>query len=265
MNRHERRKKRAQERKGRRGDTMGAGYQTGPLPRHVLEHPAFLEGQRAGREGKLPQRYYDDIREAALLMCRWVKAQPTKPDLRWVEQRDDGVFVAAPLDAADLLADSPDAFRMLAWLDEQTGRRLTINQVTWALRLCRALPMPDGSYHGVETKYQSPAMELLEAFLDDGKTVAVEPMACGHCGVALDRVSSKQGGSASPGALSVCFACLRLNRFDEQLRLVALTEAERAALPDETRAQIEDAVAVLRASRMRGGTEGQPRKGVAEA
>lgn len=261
MNRHERRKKRAQERKGRLGDTMGAG----PLPRHVLEHPAFLEGQRAGREGELPQRYYDDVREAALLMCRWVKAQPTKPDLRWVEQPDDGTFLAAPLDAAELLADSPDAFRMLAWLDEQTGRRLSINQATWALRLCSALPMPDGSYYGVETKYQSPAMELLEAYLDDARTVAVEPVVCGHCGQTCNCVSNEEGRSPRAGSLSLCVECFGLSRFDEQLCLVALTEAERAALPDEVRAALEDAVAVLRASRMRGGTEGQPRKGVAEA
>ena len=49
MNRHERRKQRAQERKARRrGDTMGTGYTAQAMaepPQWMQAHPAFIEGQ----------------------------------------------------------------------------------------------------------------------------------------------------------------------------------------------------------------------------
>jgi hypothetical protein len=252
MNRHERRKKAALERRGR-SDTMGAGYSSGPLPAHVRNHPAYQEGLRVskgGAQGDISERYYKAIEAAARLMREWVRAQPTLPDLRWVEEKDDGTFIAAGLDVgAEYLADSPDAFRMLAWLDEKTDRQLSINQARGALLLCGALPMPDGSYHGVETVRESEAMKNILAFLSDEKTTRIEESPCGHCGKGLSAASSDTGKPA-PGCLSICTRCLGINRFDDALRNVAVTDEELAALPADLRSHLEEMQAILRHSRM---------------
>jgi hypothetical protein len=252
MNRHERRKKAAQARRGR-SDTMGAGYSSGPLPAHVTSHPAFQEGERVskgGAPGEMTEGYYKAIEDAARLMGEWVRAQPTMPELRWLAEKDDGTFIAAALDAgAEYLADSPDAFRMLAWLDEKTGRQLSINKARWALRLCRALPMPDGSYHGVETVRESEAMRNIKALLSDAKTTRFAGSPCGHCGKALDAASSDTGQPA-PGNLSICVVCLGINRFDDALRNVAVTDEELAALPADVRSTLEEMQAIMRRSRM---------------
>lgn len=260
MNRHERRARRAQERKARRtGDTMGASYTAmSEPPEWVRNHPSFKEGQarrariaQGSGEPAMPQRYYDDISEAAGLIVEWHQAQlkVAPPDLRWVEERDDGTFIAAALDAPQLLADSPDAFRLLAWLDEKTGRKLSIYQARWALRLCRALPMPDGSYYGVETKFESKAMQVLKRFADDvegkGTTALAISTPCGHCGKELDAASGAPGEVPRPGCFSVCTACGGINRFDDQMRLVRVSDEELAALPAEFQSQMQEMKAFL--------------------
>lgn len=258
MNRHERRKKAAQERRARGSDTMGSSYSTGPLPDHVRQHPAFKRGLDSAKTGEVPEGYHKAIEDAARLMREWVRAQPTMPDLRWLPEKDDGVFISAALDAgAAYLADSPDAFRLLAWLDEQTGHQLSLNQTKWALRLCRAMPMRDGSYHGVETVRQSAAMKNVLSVVDDDKCSRHEPSPCGHCGKQLDAASSDTA-TAKPGDVSVCMYCTGVNRFDEGMRLVAVNDAELAALPDDMRAVLEEMQALVRRGhQLRAG----PRKG----
>jgi hypothetical protein len=266
MNRHERRKQRAQERKARRhGDTMGAGYTvTNEPPRWMQEHPAFIEGQRAAKSGELPPRYYEDIQQAARLIYEWYQAQPEPPELRWVEERDDGTFMIAALDAPHLLADSPDAFRLLAWLDEQTGRKLTIYQARWALRLCRALPMQDGSYYGVETKFESKALQALRAFANDVKNEGTTALAiaspCGHCGKELDAASAAPGERPEPGCYSICTACGGLSRFDDEMRLVRVSDEELAEMPEYFQAQAQEMKALILQGKARHQMEGLPGK-----
>ena len=222
MNRKERRTRRAQERKA---------------------------GEKAVAEGRLPQAYYDDIEEAARIIFEWVKAQPAEPALRWVEQKDDGVFVAAALDVgAHYLADSPDAFALLAWLDEKTDRKLSLNQATWALRRCRALPMPDGSYYGVKTVKQSAAMTALMGFGKNDQRVPSS--ACPHCGVVLDAVSGAEKDAPTPGCMTVCIACFGFALFGEDMRLLPIGPDELATLPDGARAQLEEMASILRHYRM---------------
>lgn len=225
MNRHERRRQRAQERQARRrGDTMTAGY-TGYAsrepPEHVRNHPAFkaavAEASRAAAAGEkpaMPPRYYEDIENAARLIVQWYHAEPTKPDLRWIEERDDGTFIVAALDAPGLLADSPDAERLIAWLDEKTNRKLSVYQARWALRMCRALPMPDGSYYGEELKFESKAMQVLKRFAADveGKGTSALPLGgapCGHCGTRLENASGAPGEVPEPGVLHYLHALRR--------------------------------------------------------
>lgn len=207
--------------------------------------------QRQG-EGA-PPAYYEQIERAGKLVFEWVHAQPAPPDLRWVEQKDDGVFIAAALDVgARYLADSPDAFALLAWLDEQTGRKLTLNQALWALRRCRALPMPDGSYFGVSTSHESGAYKALLhmadriARHDEADRIAGSP--CGHCGKELDAASAVDGHKPRPGDLSVCVYCCGINGFDAELRLAALSGERLDALPSDAVQQIREMQGLMRAA-----------------
>ena len=260
MNRKDRRARRAQERRARRtGDTMGSSYGTGPLPRSVTEHPAFKAGQKAT---EFSPEYYQSIEDAARLISEWYHAQPERPTLRWVQQKNDRVFLAAALDVgAQYLADSPDAFRLLAWLDERTERKLSLNQATWALRRCRAIPMPDGSYYGTETTRVSPAMRTLQAFADgvtgDEHNARIPGSPCGHCGELLDHATGA-GGGAKPGDLSMCIRCLGMNAFDEQLRHVALSAEEFSALPAKLRDQLEQMRDIMRATQAKMGQRKGP-------
>lgn len=191
-------------------------------------------------------------------------AEPVPPDLRWLEQKDDGTFISAALDAgAEYLADSPDAFRLIAWLDEQTGRQLSINQAKWALRLCRALPMPDGSYHGVETSHESGAYKSLLRILDRATTEddRVPESVCGHCGKHLDGASAEGGHRPEPGDLAVCIYCAGINTFvDAELRTAPMSEEAIDALPAEVAGKIREMQALLRAAiaKRLGGKRNEP-------
>lgn len=144
MNRHDRRAKAAQE---RRGDTMGKGYTVvAELPEHVRNNPHYKTGEAAAAAGgDFPPEYYAEIENAARLIEAWCAIQPFA-ELRWLEWDGQRTFIAAPLDiGAQYLADSPDARALLEWLDQQTGRRLSLNQAGWAIRKLGLMPMPDGS------------------------------------------------------------------------------------------------------------------------
>ncbi len=139
MNRHERRKAASQE---RQQDTMGRSFQLGGLPESVRAHPMFQEGQRRAAAGEgPPQGYIDAIHDAAALVPRWIAARPSPPDLKWLEWDAGSTFIAAGLDVgASYLADSPDAFALLEWLDSATGRKLSLNMAGWALRIAGQIP-----------------------------------------------------------------------------------------------------------------------------
>lgn len=146
MNRRDRRAAASQERRAQ--DTMGKSYTVlSDVPDSVRNHPAFKEGQRRSESGEgLPPAYYEDIERAAREMIAWLQLRTEPPELRWLEWDKDRTFIAAGLDAgAAYLADSPDAFALLAWLDERTHRKLSLNQAGWALRLIGQLPMPEGA------------------------------------------------------------------------------------------------------------------------
>jgi hypothetical protein len=263
-NRKDRRAQRAQERKARRTDTMGASFSAGgSIPEHIRKSPEF---QRAAKEG-LPPEYFAFIEKMAGLIVEWVRTEPKKPDLKWHQTDANRVIITGSLgDGAAYLADSPDAFRLLAWLDAKTERQGSIYQATWALRLCRALPMPDGSYYGVEHKFDSKAEQAIQTFARDaGKEHTRVPEAqCGHCGKPLDSATGTDGSMrAKPGDMSICIFCLGVNQFDERLQHVAVTADELAAAPPAIRSQLEDMIALLREAQLRMGAK--PRKAEVEA
>lgn len=257
-NRKDRRAQRAQERKARRSDTMGKGFTTGPLPPHVTNHPAFKAGEKAAAEGTgFPQGYYDEIEKAAKVIFEWVSSQTPKPDLRWIEQKEDGVFIAADLDlGAGYLADSPDAFRLLAWLDQKTDRKLSLNQATWALRRCRALPMPDGTYYGTEKRQESEAYRGLLQVLDKAKGEGLESdrikgAPCPHCGKLLDAASSASGHRPNPGDVSMCIYCAGALQFDDELQTKGLSDEQIEAFDPASRDHLREMQALLRSAMAR--------------
>jgi hypothetical protein len=145
VNRHERRKAASQARQGQ--DTMGPSYSFGGIPESVRGHPAFKAGERAAESGEgFPPEYLAAIKDAARAIIEWLYLQTEPPELRWLDGGSGGAFIAANLDAgASYLADSDDARALLEWLDERTGRVLSLNMATWALRLAGLMPMPKGT------------------------------------------------------------------------------------------------------------------------
>ena len=97
-------------------------------------------------EGFSPD-YFAHITRCAWFVQQWTREHPDAV-LRWLPWDGDRVFIAAALDAgAAYLADSPDAFALLAWLDEQfvPSQKPSLNQAGWALRTLGMMPMPDGT------------------------------------------------------------------------------------------------------------------------
>ena len=132
LNRRERRMAKALQR--RKTDRF---VPLGKLPERIQNHPMFQAGQRV----EFPPGYYALIEETTELARRWVREHP-EAELRWLEQKGDA-FIAMALPAwAPYFADSEDAFRLLEWLDEQTGRQLSFNQVHWALALAGIVSEP---------------------------------------------------------------------------------------------------------------------------
>jgi hypothetical protein len=237
MNRHERRKQRATERKARRKPEKRA----------------------------MPPEYYEQIEVAAKACFDWIQTHPGA-QLKWHPPAQDGVLMIAALDAgAKYLADSPDAFALLADVDAATGRKLTIYQAAWALRRIRALPMPDGSYHGTEVKHESEAYRALMRFADGpDESDRVPPAPCGHCGKVLDGATpGDAGGGPKTGDLAVCVYCCGVSTFEAGLQ-VPLSDEEIEALPARVRDQLREMQALLRQALSKG-LGGQRRGPGAEA
>lgn len=238
MNRQDRRKRRALERKARRRNLS-----LDAIPESIRNNPHFQKGLK----GQLSPEYVKEIEKAAQLIVQWMNEHP-RAKLQWVKQQENGVFVSAALcDVRSWIADSPDAYELLDWLDEKTDRSLSFNMMVWALRLCRAIPMPDGSYYGVEVKIKSAGLKALENFAHDrGTTTRLPPSPCGHCGVVLENASAAKDVVPAAGDISVCVKCYGFNRFDAELRNVKVTDEEFEALDADHQGVLYDMQSVLR-------------------
>lgn len=212
MNRHERRKAEAQKRK-------------------------------ASKEPRFPPGYIACVEKIARLIPEWLRAQPTTPVLRFVDWGD--TCFAGPLrgEALRFLADSPDAFRLLEWLDEQTGGEATLLQAKVVLDRMRADPKE------VKT---SAAFQHLEAFAKAKfEPFDAKPCPCPWCGVRLDAASpASADAKLEPGCFSVCVRCGGINRYGEDLTLEKVEPEQLAELPADFRHQLEEMGDLMRAARM---------------
>jgi hypothetical protein len=73
---------------------------------------------------------------------------------------------------------------------------------------------------------------------------------CGHCGELSVGATTSDDRKPKPGDISICASCAGVNRFDDALRLYAVSEADLAELPLD-HAELEDGRALLRAAMLR--------------
>jgi hypothetical protein len=198
----------------------------------------------------LPPAYVELVKTLIQLIQRWCGEQPGLPDLRWLDPGDTMFVGSLGSPAVKFLADSPDAFRLLAWLDEQTGREATVFQATVALRMLGHLP----GGPGVGAIKESAGMRNLEAFAHEtGTDTRHAAIACPHCGKGLDGASGLEGHVPRPGDLGLCVYCLGVHEFGEGT-FRALSEADLDALavdnPDSI-AAVREMQALMRASKLK--------------
>lgn len=92
-----------------------------------------------------------------------------------------------------------------------------------------------------------------------GNPDVMAPTACPHCGVICEAASHADRAHPRPNDTSVCLICAGASRFDANLGLKGLSDADVEALPARLRSAVQEGQALVRAAL-------QPRKGpVAEA
>jgi hypothetical protein len=206
----------------------------------------------------LPPGYVALVQRLVELIQQWCGEQPTLPDLRWLDPGTTMFIGALQGPAVRYLADSPDAFRLIEWLDVQTDRKATLYQATTALRLLGHLP--GGSEP--EVLRQSSAFTAIATFAQGtGTTTQVTPSPCGHCGRDNEAASGEKGVKPAPGHFAICAGCAGVNRYDAELRLVRVSEDELAALPDDFRAKVLEMQQMMRQARLQYGLKAR-QKGV---
>jgi len=251
-NRKDRRAQRAQERKGRRFASSNAAYEAGRL---------------SAQTGELPPGYYEDVEKLARAMACWLEAEPTKPDLRWHDMTTTDTTIAGPLagEALKYVAATPDAIRMLEWVDRETGHVGTLYQATWALKLIGQLPGgPERAK--LEKRFESAAWQNFQAYVHQtGTTTRQVEHPCPHCAAPISAATGVGDSVPKPGMWNVCSACGGINRFDEQLRSVALGQEELDALDPDHRAELEEMSAIARAAQARYALRGKTKGPVPEA
>ncbi len=194
-----------------------------------------------------PAGYVELIKTLMRLIVQWCGEQPGLPDLRWLDPGTTRFIGPLQGEAVRYLADSPDAFRLVEWLDVQTDRKGSLVQLTIALRMLGHLPGGPEP----ESVLESKAFTELESFAyAKGETTQIVASPCGHCGCLLENASSAAGDSPDPGCFSVCVRCGGINQFDENLRLARVDEAALEALPPEARSHLLEMGDLLRAARM---------------
>jgi hypothetical protein len=211
---------------------------------------AFEAGKRAAKTGEAPPGYVELIKRMARLIPEWIAAEPGLPDLRWHDMVADEKTIIGPLkgDALKYVGGSPDAVRLLEWLDTQTNGEATLYQATWALKLAGQLPGgPERA--APETVHESAALKAIKAFADQtGTTTRYAAAPCPHCGTTIDAATGVGDAVPEPGNWAVCVACGGIVRYDAELRPVALDAEELAALEPEIRSHLEEMQALVRQS-----------------
>jgi hypothetical protein len=209
---------------------------------------AFEAGKRSAKTGELPPGYVELIKRMAQLILEWIEREPGLPDLRWHDMTEDKTMLIGPLkgDPLKYVAGSPDAVRLLEWLDVRTDGEATLYQATMALKLAGQLP---GGPERTEPEMvrESAAWRAIEAYArETGTTTRHATTTCPHCGRTIDAATGVGDAVPKPGNWAVCAACGGINRYDAKLRPVAPGAEEFAALEPEIRAQLEEMQALVR-------------------
>ena len=201
-------------------------------------------------ESQMPPGYVALVQRLCELIGEWYQAQPKPPELRWLDWGDTVFAGTLEPEASRYLADSPDAFRLLEWLDEKTGREATLFQARVALQHVGLVP---GGPNRREVLIES-LPKALEAYaFGTGTTTRMPPQACPRCGKMLDANDGEAGHEPKPGALTVCASCAALSVFSDEMRLLPVTPEEFEALPTETQDEIGSIQALIILARTRGG------------
>ena len=199
--------------------------------------------------GALPPAYVALVQRLCGLIVQWHREQTPRPELRWLDWGDTIFAGTLEPEACKYLADSPDAFRLLAWLEEQTGHEATLFQARFALQQVGLIP---GGPNRREVLIES-LPKAIEAYaFDTGTTTRMQPQACPRCGKMLDANDGEKGHVPQPGALTVCVSCAAVSVFSDEMRLVAVTPEEFEALPTEAQDEIGSIQALLMLARTRG-------------
>jgi hypothetical protein len=241
MNRRERRAQRSQQRSHQRRAS-----------------PLGYEMKRMGKPNvAIPPAYVELTKQIILLIQKWIATEPGRPALRWIDNGDTLLIGSiAAHETHGYLADSPDAHRLLQWLDAQTKGEATLAQVTFALRFIGQLPggpEPDAAY-------RSEAVKALEDFaFRKGTDTVVPPSPCGHCGRVNDHASGPAGAVPTPGTFTMCFQCLGINRFDDALLQVKVSEEEIDGMHPSYREHFDEMRAMIRQSRLSSRPPGAPK------
>lgn len=103
-------------------------------------------------------------------------------------------------------------------------------------------------------------MKALEDFaFRKGTDTVVPPSPCGHCGRVNDHASGPAGVAPTPGTFTMCFQCMGINRFDDALLQVKVTEEEIDAMEPDYRAYFDEMRAMIRQSRIASTRPGPPK------
>lgn len=100
---------------------------------------ATTEGEPMSKR-PFPPGYEKQIERMVTLIPQWVALQDTPPDLQWHRPGDTAFIGPLRGGALKYLAASPDAIRLLEWLDDKTEHQCTLLQASAALGLLRDEP-----------------------------------------------------------------------------------------------------------------------------
>lgn len=196
---------------------------------------------------ELPPGYVKLVETLMRLIVQWCGEQPGLPDLRWLDPGDTMFIGGLQGSAVKMLADSPDAFRLIEWLDVQTDRKATIFQATMALRMLGHLP---GGPEPEEVSESAAFRSFARFAKQTAELTRMPPSACTGCGRSNNCATGEEGHHPEPGSFSVCGSCGGLNQYGDDLSLLPVTEATLDALPAPHRAQLLEMQARMRAARM---------------